>query len=62
MTVLCLAASAAAAGRKLPDPEDSWRLGRAPLWTDDPERFLKKPWLLGQERMKPFYLAESPSA
>jgi len=39
-----------------------WRLGPAPLWTDEPERFLKKPWFLGQERMKPFYIAESPSA
>lgn len=39
-----------------------WRLGPAPAWTEEPERFLSAPWLLGSERMKPFYLVESPSA
>ncbi|MDE1995591.1 MAG: hypothetical protein KGI75_24035 [Rhizobiaceae bacterium] len=39
-----------------------WRLGIAPVWTENPARFLKRPWFLGSERMKPVYLAESPSA
>ncbi len=39
-----------------------WRLGPVPAWTEEPERFLKAPWFLGSERMKPFHLAESPSA
>ncbi|MFB9947425.1 hypothetical protein ACFFP0_01125 [Rhizobium puerariae] len=39
-----------------------WRLGPAPGWVEDPARFLKRPWFLGPEGMKPFYLAESPSA
>ncbi|MBB6486226.1 hypothetical protein GGD46_003521 [Rhizobium lusitanum] len=39
-----------------------WRVGPPPLWTEEPERFLKRPWFLGPERMKPFFLVESPSA
>jgi hypothetical protein len=39
-----------------------WQLGPAPLWTDDPARFLSRPWFLGPERFKPFLLAESPAA
>ncbi|KXG87567.1 hypothetical protein [Agrobacterium bohemicum] len=39
-----------------------WRLGPAPSWTDQPARFLRMPWFLGSERMKPFFLVESPSA
>ncbi|MGA2125410.1 MAG: hypothetical protein ABSG76_04570 [Xanthobacteraceae bacterium] len=39
-----------------------WRLGPAPAWTDDPARFLSRPWFLGPERFKPFLLVESPAA
>lgn len=35
-----------------------WDLGTAPNWTNQPERFLKRP----PERMKGFLLAESPMA
>ncbi|MDF0498253.1 hypothetical protein [Bradyrhizobium yuanmingense] len=37
-----------------------WNLGAAPHWTQQPERFLDKPWFMGHERMKGFLLAESP--
>ena len=39
-----------------------WRLGDPPSWTNDPARFLARPWFMGPERMKAFLLAESPSA
>src|SRR5690349_3459309 len=39
-----------------------WELGGPLPWTDDPARFLARPWFLGPERMKGFLLAESPSA
>ena len=39
-----------------------WNLGQPPAWTDDPARFLSRPWFIGPERMKAFLLAESPSA
>jgi hypothetical protein len=39
-----------------------WNLGAPPAWTDGRARFLNRPWFLGPERMKPFLLAESPSA
>ena len=39
-----------------------WNLGSAPPWTDAPERFLGRFVFMGPERMKPFLLAESPSA
>ena len=39
-----------------------WSLGAPPTWTNDPARFLGRPWFIGPERMKPFLLAESPSA
>ena len=39
-----------------------WVLGAPPAWTADPRRFLHEPWFLGPERMKPFLLAESPTA
>jgi len=39
-----------------------WQLGQPPEWTENPARFLKRPWFLGSERMKPVYLVESPSA
>lgn len=39
-----------------------WHLGAPPAWTEQPERFLTRPWFLGSERMKPFDLAESPLA
>jgi hypothetical protein len=39
-----------------------WQLGPAPLWTDDPARFLSRPWFMGSERMKGFLLVESPAA
>jgi hypothetical protein len=39
-----------------------WNLGEPPAWTNDPARFLNRPWFIGPERMKPFLLAESPSA
>lgn len=39
-----------------------WGLGRPPRWTEDPARFLSRPWFIGPERMKAFLLAESPSA
>lgn len=39
-----------------------WNLGGPPAWTDDRSRFLSQPWFMGHERMKGFYLAESPSA
>ena len=39
-----------------------WGLGDPPAWTNDPARFLARPWFMGPERMKAFLLAESPSA
>lgn len=39
-----------------------WILGAPPSWTNHKARFLHQPWFLGPERMKPFLLAESPSA
>jgi hypothetical protein len=39
-----------------------WQLGPAPTWTDDPARFLSRPWFMGPERMKGFLLVESPAA
>jgi hypothetical protein len=39
-----------------------WRLGPCPSWTEQPERFLDRPWFMGHERMKGFLLAESPLA
>lgn len=39
-----------------------WSLGPPPDWVENPMRFLRRPLFLGSERMKPFYLAESPSA
>jgi hypothetical protein len=39
-----------------------WQLGPAPAWTDDPARFLSRPWFMGPERMKGFLLVESPMA
>jgi hypothetical protein len=39
-----------------------WELGEPPVWTNDPARFLSRPWFIGPERMKAFLLAESPSA
>lgn len=39
-----------------------WNLGAPPDWTNDPERFLDRPWFMGPERMKAFMLVESPSA
>jgi len=37
-------------------------LGPPPRWTNHPERFLPRPWFMGHERMKGFWLAESPLA
>jgi len=39
-----------------------WGLGQPPVWSEDSARFLSRPWFVGPERMKPFLLAESPSA
>jgi hypothetical protein len=39
-----------------------WQLGPPPAWTDDPARFLSRPWFMGPERMKGFLLVESPMA
>jgi hypothetical protein len=39
-----------------------WNLGTAPDWTNQPQRFLDRPWFMGHERMKGFLLAESPLA
>jgi hypothetical protein len=39
-----------------------WNVGAPPAWTSQPERFLDRPWFMGHERMKGFYLAESPLA
>ncbi|MGB8399673.1 hypothetical protein [Bradyrhizobium sp.] len=39
-----------------------WNLGTPPTWTNQPERFLERPWFMGHERMKGFLLAESPLA
>ena len=39
-----------------------WMLGEPPKWTRHKNRFLHRPWFMGPERMKPFLLAESPSA
>ena len=39
-----------------------WNLGAPPDWSNDPARFLDRPWFMGPERMKGFMLAESPSA
>ena len=39
-----------------------WILGQPSAWTNDPVRFLSRPWFIGPERMKAFLLAESPSA
>src|ERR1700749_918349 len=38
-----------------------WQLGAPPAWTDDPARFLSRPWFLGPERMKGFLLVERPA-
>jgi hypothetical protein len=29
-----------------------WSRGEAPSWTNQPQRFLDRPWFMGQERMK----------
>jgi hypothetical protein len=39
-----------------------WNLGSPPIWTNQPARFLERPWFMGPERMKGFLLAESPLA
>jgi hypothetical protein len=39
-----------------------WLIGPPPPWTDDPARFLSRPWFMGTERMKGFLLVESPMA
>ncbi|MFC4236005.1 hypothetical protein ACFOY8_12235 [Thalassospira xianhensis] len=40
-----------------------WGIGTPPEWTNDPRRFLKKPWFPpGVETEKPRLLVESPSA
>lgn len=39
-----------------------WNIGIPPAWTNQPERFLDRPWFIGPERMKGFLLAESPLA
>jgi hypothetical protein len=39
-----------------------WNIGTSPAWTNEPERFLDRPWFMGPERMKGFLLAESPLA
>jgi hypothetical protein len=39
-----------------------WNLGAPPAWTNQPKRFLERPWFMGHERMKGFMLAESPLA
>jgi|ERR1700730_8634336 len=39
-----------------------WQLGPPPGWTEDPARFLSRPWFMGPERMKGFLLVESPAA
>src|SRR6202045_5301324 len=39
-----------------------WQLGPPPGWTEDPARFLSRPWFMGPERMKGFLLIESPAA
>jgi hypothetical protein len=39
-----------------------WMLAEPPKWTRHKNRFLHRPWFMGPERMKPFLLAESPSA
>jgi hypothetical protein len=39
-----------------------WQIGPPPPWTDDPARFLSRPWFMGPERMKGFFLVESPAA
>jgi hypothetical protein len=39
-----------------------WNLGTPPIWTNQPARFLDRPWFMGHERMKGFLLAESPLA
>jgi hypothetical protein len=39
-----------------------WQLGPPPRWTEDPARFLSRPWFMGPERMKGFLLVESPAA
>jgi hypothetical protein len=39
-----------------------WQIGPPPPWTDDPARFLSRPWFMGTERMKGFLLVESPMA
>src|SRR5580658_6301870 len=31
-----------------------WNLGAPPTWTNDPARFLNRPWFIGPERMKAF--------
>src|SRR6266576_3650580 len=35
-----------------------WNIGTPPAWTNEPERFLDRPWFMGPERMKGFLLAE----
>jgi hypothetical protein len=39
-----------------------WNLGSQPIWTNQTERFLDRPWFMGHERIKGFLLAESPLA
>ena len=39
-----------------------WILGDPPGWTDRACRFLKRPYFMEAEHMKPFLLKESPSA
>ena len=39
-----------------------WNVGAPPAWANRAERFLDRPWFLGPERMKGFFLAESPLA
>ena len=38
-----------------------WQFGLPPPWTEDPARFLSRPWFMGPERMKGFLLVESPA-
>jgi hypothetical protein len=39
-----------------------WSLGSPPAWSMARQRFLRRPWFLGDEEMKGFYLAESPAS
>ncbi len=41
----------------------SWQLGEPPPWTEEPRRFLRRPWFPDStETMKPILLVESPLA